>query len=276
MDRFFCVLFLIMSLLYQKTEVQGQNVYNDSIKMSNHYNAALILYSQGFYTQALDSFKYAFETGKMIYGENHYNLRNINNALGVTYRNIGQYENAIRHFLLAEQSLSGDPGRNEMAVARLYNNIGNVYYNRFNYGIALEYYQRSVDIFLDQKKVDNAEVARIYYSIANIHFKLGNFEKSLEIILKHSSQAFPQTKLYFMNLKAAALQMLEDFDRAYESYNDAIRYAKEIYRESDSRVVFQYLNFATYLIAVKDFDKALEILDNVNKIFTELINGKTQ
>ncbi|NLO03154.1 MAG: tetratricopeptide repeat protein, partial [Bacteroidales bacterium] len=132
MDAFNKILILIICISSTEISASVNNHYEDSLLMQHYYEAGLGLYSEGLYSQALDSFKYAFETGKKIYSENHFNLRNINNGLGITYRNIGQYDKALEHFLLAEQSYRSDSVKNELAIARVYNNIGNVYYNKFN------------------------------------------------------------------------------------------------------------------------------------------------
>jgi len=268
MGDLYKILTLIILLIPQRVKSDNQSVINDSIVMQNYYSSALKLYSGGFYIQALDTLSYAFETGKKIYPENHYNLRNINNALGITFRTIGQYDKAIEHFLLAEQSYLAEKEINEAAIARLYNNIGNVYFDRFNYGTALEYYQRAFDVFHKQKEKDTKGIADICYSIANTHYEMGNNEEALDIILKYQNQAEPLTLLYYLSLRAATLHMLKKNEEAYKSYNETIKYAKKLYSETDINIVFEYLNFATFLISTNNFVKAHEVLNNADRIFT--------
>ncbi len=269
MDVFHKIFFTILCLCSTGIFAMGNDHHEDSLLMRDYYQAGLGVYSEGLYSQALDSFKYAFETGKKIYSEGHFNLRSINNALGVTYRNIGQYEKALEHFLLAEQSYAPDSLKNEPALARVYNNIGNVYYNKFNYGTALEYYQRAADIFQNSKDVNYSGLSDIQYSIANIHYELRNNHKALEIINEYSSQANRGTRLYFLSLKAAVFQVMDKYREAYKSYIEAIDYAKSLYPATDLKVVFEYLNFATFLISNNNFDKAQETLDNIHNIFAE-------
>jgi len=197
MDVFRKIFIPLICIFTLGISAAGNGHKEDSLQMRHYYQAGLGVYSEGLFSQALDSFKYAFETGRKIYPENHLNLRNINNALGVTYRNMGNYDKALEHFLLAEQSYMSDTLKNELSLARLYNNIGNVYYNKLNFGTALQYYQRASDIFMNRKEVNYAGVSDIQYSMANIHYELRNNEKALEIINKYSTLAYPETRLYF-------------------------------------------------------------------------------
>ncbi|NLB25357.1 MAG: CHAT domain-containing protein [Bacteroidales bacterium] len=267
MDVLQRVIVLIICFLGLKAEISGNIIpYKDSLMMKHYYDAGLKMYSEGFYSQALDSFKIAFKTGKKVYSENHPGLRNINNVMGIVYRNIGQYDKALEHFLFSEQSFRNDSSVNETALARIYNNIGNVYYNKFNYGTALEYYQRAANIFLGQADVNLTGVSDIQYSIANIHYELKDNEKALEIIDKYISRAYPKTKLYFLSLKAAVYQVMNRYKEAHDSYMEVIKYAKDLYSQDDLNVAFEYLNFATFLIANSNFNEAGEVLDKVIKI----------
>ena len=277
MDAFNKILILIICISSTEISASVNNHYEDSLLMQHYYEAGLGLYSEGLYSQALDSFKYAFETGKKIYPENHFNLRNINNGLGIAYRNIGQYDKALEHFLLAEQSYRSDSVKNELAIARVYNNIGNVYYNKFNFGTALEYYQRAADIFLSREEVNYAGVSDIQYSMANIYYELRNNNKALEIIEEYSSLAYPESRLYFLSLKAAVFQVMNNYEEAYKSFTEAIEYAESLFSPEDLNVIFEYLNFATFLISNSNFEEALKVLDKIKIILKEkeIISGGT-
>jgi len=261
------ILFLII-INASHLQAENHHVTKDSILIEKNYTAALRLYREGFYNQVLDSLKLAYETGIRTYGKNYPALRKINNALGITYRTIGQYSNAIDRFLFVEQSYLADSGNHENSIAKLYNNIGNVYYSRFNYGTALEYYQRAADIFSKQKNIDYEGIADIYYSIANIHYELRNNKNALDIINEYTRYAYPETKLLFLNLKSAVLQVLDDYEGAYLNYKNAINYAEELYSESELSVLFQYLNFAKFLITNNYFGEARKVLDKVQGILT--------
>jgi CHAT domain-containing protein len=268
MNRFFHITILIIIISSCVLKANNQDFTKDSILMENYYNAAMERYASGFYPEALDSFRYSYEIAKQILDNNHPNLRKINNALGITYRTIGQFDNAIKHFLLVEHSYLAAPEGYELAIARLYNNIGNVYYNKFSYVVALEYYQRAADI-MRQEEMNYEWIADIYYSIANIHYELHNNKKALEIINNYYSHAGMETKLYFFNLKSAVLQELNDIDGAYKSYNSAIEFAKKLYSKSDINVAFQYLNFAKFLISDSRFREAEEVMEKAYDIFIE-------
>jgi len=123
------------------------------------------------------------------------------NALGITYRNLGDFDTAVEFFLLAEKSYLSNSESNQIPLANLSNNIGNVYLNSLDYNTALDYYQRAAAIYLEQKKIDEQGLADIYYNIANIHFQLKNHREIIQIIEKSlplsslliSSSKYPQS-----------------------------------------------------------------------------------
>jgi hypothetical protein len=61
-----------------------------------------------------------------------------------------------------------------------------------------------------------------------------------------SSSAYEDTRLLFLSLKAASLKELKK-QRSIYAYKQTIEYALDYYSDSELFVVFEYLNFATFL-----------------------------
>jgi CHAT domain-containing protein len=79
--------------------------------------------------------------------------------------------------------------------------------------------------------------------------------------------AYTDTKLYFLSLKAAIYQELGQFDNAYTSYQDVIGYAKTFYSETDLNLVFEYINYGTFLIANNKLNEAQVVLSIAENLF---------
>ena len=230
------------------------------------FNAGINLAKNFFFKEAIDSFYYSLEIRKKIFGIKTTDVGIVYNALGINYKNLGQLDEAINHFLLAEQAYYSDIGANTSRIANLYNNIGNVYKSQLNYGAALDFFQRAVNILSENDIEDKLVIADYYYSIADIHFLTGNYTKALEIIEEYSDNAYADTRLFFLSLKAAIFQTQNRTEEATRAYNQAIRYAENIYSKTDMYVAFEYLNFTTFLISAGETEKAAETLEKAKEI----------
>lgn len=264
------VKFLLSLLLIQTSiNAQNQNLKTDSLRAVEFRNEALNHFRNSRFIEAENFFKKSLNLNKKLFGEFSIETGRLYNALGITYRNLGDFDTAVEFFLLAEKSYLSNSESNQIPLANLYNNIGNVYLNSLDYNTALDYYQRAAAIYLEQKKIDEQGLADIYYNIANIHFQLDNYKEVLQITEKYISHSTSNTRLYFLSLNAATQQEINNFRKAKNSYNEAINYAKEIYSKTNLNVVFEYINYATFLIYTNQFNEAEKILEKINRIFEE-------
>jgi CHAT domain-containing protein/tetratricopeptide (TPR) repeat protein len=266
MKLLFISFFSISVVLY--TSAENQHI-NDSTLAEQTYFEAANLIRNGLYSGAIKPLKISLEIREKLYSKESYEFGLVHNALGITYRNLGNLNKAIEHFLYAEEAYLSVLDKNNLAIARLYNNTGNVYYNKLNYGTASDYYQKALNIFENQDEIDKAGIADVYYSLANTHFRLIKYNEALNIIDKYNTQAYSDTKLYFLSLKAAIYQELNQFNEAYSSYRNAINHARDLYSDSDLNLAFEYINFSDFLIKNNKIDEAESTLNFVQDIFMQ-------
>jgi CHAT domain-containing protein/tetratricopeptide (TPR) repeat protein len=267
------VIQLLLPLIIVSSISANNNAFTaDSIRAVNTYSSGMKFFKNSNYKAAIDSFLTSAQIREKIYSKESYEFGVVQNALGITYRNIGSLDKALEYFLNAESTYLRSLGENSLSIARLYNNIGNVYFSKLNFETASDYYKKALDIFENQDEIDLPGIADIYYSLANTNFKLKNYYDALYIVDKYSSQAYPDTKLYFLSLKAAIYQELEIYDKAYKSYKDAIDYAKDFYSENNLNLAYEYVNFSDFLIKnnqPKEAENVLSLAKNIlnqNKI----------
>ncbi len=256
-------------LSFQVLFSQSQEFIKDSIASRNLYYSGIALSRNFQLSEAIDSFRMSLEIRKRLFGPQSYDVAIAHSALGIMYKNIGDYDNAIEYYQLTEEYYLKDFQKNALRIARLYNNMGNVYMNTFNYTSALDYYNRAIDIYSSQSEMDVQDIAGLFYNVANIHYELNDYQKTLSIIKRYSEQSNEDTRLLFLGLKAATLQQLNRNEEAYRSYQEVIQYIKTAPSASEQDLVFEYLNFARFLIYQNAFDEAIGILEKVNTIYTK-------
>lgn len=256
--------FLSLNCLIAK----GSDRESDSLRIHALYDAGRGHFFNGMYLQALDSFNLSLQLGKEVMGPDHRFLRNINNALGITYINLGDFDNSLECFLETERSYLVDSTTAPTAIARIYNNIGNLYLGKLNYPLALDYYQRAVQIFLNQHEKDMEGIADIYYSMANIYYHQNEYDRVIETAENYASYSRPDTRLLFMSLVAASYKEQKENDKALESYRKTIAYARKIYDETDLNVIFECLVFTHFLIDIQDFNLAESMLGEIESLLS--------
>ncbi len=235
----------------------------DSLKIQLFFDEGRAFFSEGSYPEALHAFQQSLKLGEKYFASDHPFLRILNNALGITSRNMGDLNRAINYYLAIEQLYLADEHPNQVALARLYSNIGNVYTSKLNYGKALEYFHRSVEIYRNHPGEADDRMAIFYYNIANNYYLLNQFVRALEITDQYMHMADSESRLLFLDLRAASLKELSRKDEALGAYRKAVAYAREIYPETDRRVIFEYITLTNFLISTHQFDEAFKILNQV-------------
>ena len=261
---------ILVFLLAQTLSLRSMNQYlNDSLRGNETYNKALELIRIMDYSHAIDTLKVSLNIREKFYSKESYDYGKVHAAIGVAYRNLGNLDKAIDHFLLAEIAYNSKKEENQLAIARLYNNLGILYKNKLNFSTSLDYLFKSLEIFTNNEEITKADIADIYYNIAENYFHQNNYNKALEITDKFLSDAYEDTKMYFLSLKAASLKELKRNKEAHEAYRKSLEYSIAYLSEKDINIVLEYLNFAGFLISVEDFEEAMQIFARTRKIINE-------
>ncbi len=243
----------------------NQNV-NDSIRARETYSKALDLARSGEFSQAIDTFKISLFFREKYFTKESREYGIVQNALGISYRNVGNLEKAIEHFLLAEKAYNSNKAENKLAIAGLYNNIGILYKNKLNYTTSLDYLFKSLEIYSNNEEITDADIADVYYNIADNYYNQNNYNKVIEIADKYFPDAYDDTKMYFLSLKAASLKELNKNKDAYIAYQSLFDYTINYFSEDDINVVFEYLNIASFLVSISEFEEARKILLKAEEI----------
>jgi CHAT domain-containing protein len=265
----FKIIFLILFSLSTNLHSNSQPFETDSIRAIELRNNGIMAFRESNYPDAIFFFKKSLEVNKKLYGVKSYETGRLFNALGIAYKNSGNFDEAIDFFLLAEKSYLADSMTSSVLVANLFNNIGNAYKGIFDFITALKYYQRAAEIYNSQNENDISGIANIYYNIANTNYELGNYYQAFELAINYLPFSDPTTKMLFLNLKAILLNGLNKTDEAYQSYKEAISYAESYYSEKEVNIAFEYVNFIRFLISLNRYEEAFSNLNTLKNILDD-------
>ena len=267
------LLTVIFLMLYTHTILSNNQQVNDTIKAEENYMRAAELIYSGDFSEAVQLLKISSGLWEKLYTKESYEFGIAEDALGIAYNNLGSFDNALEHFLKAEKAYKSEPNM-DIFIARLYNNIGNVYFNKLNYKTAADYYINAIDILEKNKISDSSSIAGIYYSLANANHKLKKYKYAISIIDEQNTKANSDTKIMFWNLRAMIYEDLKEFNKSYNDYRKVIQLSEKHYTTSDLDLIYNYLNFANFLIKHDEFEEAQDFLQKVRELLAG--NNTTQ
>lgn len=177
-------------------------------------------------------------------------------SLGITYYNIGDFENTIQSFL---QALRIEEGRSNLkGVAQAYNNLGVVFEEIGQEEKALNYYQRSLTIKKELK--DSVFMANSISNIGYIHLNMGQVHEAL----KYFNQSLALDEL--LNNQEGIAKSLNNIGESYTAlnkYDSALYYFNLALDKNEILSTYEkaqlYNNLAKVYLKSSNYRKAIEI-----------------
>jgi CHAT domain-containing protein len=248
---------------------QNHNFHSDSIRAGKLYRMAINLGKEGLQQQALDTFFVSLAIRKNIYGNKNYKLGSVYSGIGISYKNLGNYDLALKYFNLAEKNYSLSNRFSVKNKIRIFTNIGNVYRHKLDFSKALQYFNQILSIYTNNKKSSAADIASINYKIADIYYQTKNDKKALKLIWQNINHAKIEDQVRYYILLAFINQIRTHTNKAKNNYKKAIELTTQIYGKNHINVGLQYLNYSLFLLSNNEFrdaDKTLKFAYKIIKI----------
>lgn len=143
--------------------------------------------------EVLEYFEKALAIRKKTLGEEHTDVAESHNNLGVVYSHLAEYNKAEEHYEKALFIWKKIYGEEHAHVASSYNNLGTVFSHRGKYSKAKELYEKALFILKKIYYVGHKLVATIYHNLGIVCSQLGeyfeakNYFKKARVIMKKSS-----------------------------------------------------------------------------------------
>lgn len=267
------ILLVVISFVLMFFETFGNTSKADSIRSRELNRKAIILYREGKFSEALDTFNQCLLLRKNIYGKKNYNLAPIYSGIGITYRALGLYDLALFNYILAEQNYLLKKENISIPVANIYANIGNIYRDQLDYIQALQFHERALAIYKNEGNIGKEQIASVSYNIAEILYLLREDKKAREIILQNIDNAYLEDKILYYELLAFINQVEGDLQSAGKCHRQVIELTKQLYSPQHVQVATACLNYAGALISNNNLHDAEHML---NKAYTILQSSHTK
>jgi PAS domain S-box-containing protein len=192
------------------------------------------------------------------------------NRIGIIYKNLGLYNDALEYFLKAINILERIGDTTGQDIANLYNNIGNVYRKRGDLELALEYCFKTLKI--NQCLSDKEGYAYILNNIGNIYTDLEIYDQALDYQLQSLEVKKELGNKYgistsMKNIGDIYLNIHQP-DKSLEYYHQFQEIATEM--NDKNGIASSMTDIGRAYIELKNFTMAEEYLTNALKIKTEI------
>lgn len=269
MRQLLTLIFIIFLLYYQKTAAQSLDFRSDSVKALELNRKANDLGRQGLYAQSLNVFFESLKLRQKIYGTDDPKLAPVYLGLGVTYKNLGQLDLALKYYKLAEKNY-------KTPNLFLLINIGSVYRSKLDYTNALVYYEQALAVAMANTNFNKYDIAGIYYNIADIYYLTNRNELALNVAVKYVNQAREIDQIPFYTALAYLYQIKGDIENALKSYQKRINLTIDLYGKNHMEVANAYLSYSYFLTSNNQFQEAEKNLKNAYQIISQIPSPSKQ
>ena len=192
-----------------------------------------------------------------------YKKAEILNILGVSYRDIGDYNKAIEYHEKALEIRINALGENQ---PELYNNLGISYDGLGDYNKAIEYHEKALEIGINTLGENHLDVASYYNNLGTVYNSLGDYnkaieyhEKALEIRINTLGGDHPDVADSYNNL-GISYDGLGDYNKAIEYHEKALEIRINTLGENKNHrnIIRSYVILGEIYHGLGDYNKAIE------------------
>ena len=192
-----------------------------------------------------------------------YKKAEILNILGVSYRDIGDYNKAIEYHEKALEIRINALGENQ---PELYNNLGISYDGLGDYNKAIEYHEKALEIRINTlgENKNHRNIIRSYVILGEIYHGLGDYnkaieyhEKALEIRINTLGNDHLDVADSY-DVLGEIYYGLEDYGKAIEYYEKVLEIRINTLGESHPDIADYYNNLGAAYNGLSDYNRAIE------------------
>jgi len=198
--------------------------------------------------------------------ELHRALSITHNNTGITYRKLGMYDDAMRHYQMALDSAIKAYGESHAEIAIIYNGIGTFYYSIGDLGTASEYFRQSAATFKEAEGENSNRLAILYNNLGLIHIQMDDYENALQFLERAQKikiniygEEHIETAVGYHNLASSYLNN-EEYEKAEKNYFLSLEIRQNIYGDSHPNLILPYVNIANMYIQIESYSDAREVL----------------
>ena len=215
-------------------------------------------------------------------GDNHLEVAESYNDLGLIFNKTGQYDTALHYFQKSLEIRHDLLDNKNQYIAESYNNIGIIYNKKGDYNNALYYFEKAGEIEETQSiNTNTATISQSYNNIGIILDKkedyvkaLKSFQKALAIKIKSFGEKNRTVSNSYIDI-GMIFSKKGDFNEALIAFYKALEIRKESLKENDPSIAESYRNIGKTYNQLGNHDTALSFFEKALAIEQESLGNNS-
>ena len=206
------------------------------------------------------------------YGDDHPNLAECYNNIGMVYRVQGEYDEALVQYQKSLEIQNCVLGCEDVSVAASYNNIGLVFTAQGDHKNALLQFQKSLAIKIRVFGCDSAEVSSSYNNIGGVYTQQGDLEnaliqhqKSLEISIRVFGRKHPSVAESYHNI-GLIYRTQGKYEEALDQFQKSLKIHMRVYGQDHPSVASTKYGMGRVYEERNEMDTARELFLECQRI----------
>jgi tetratricopeptide (TPR) repeat protein len=216
------------------------------------------------YEKAIDFYQMCLNIQLKTLGEEHIDLADTYNNIGIVYDDKGEYEKAIDFYQKSLDIRLKILGEEHPYVAKSINNLGVVYYNKGEYEKSVVFLQNSLDILLKTLGAEHTLAATSYNNFGVFKNSKGEYDKaidfyqkSLDIRLKILGEEHPDVADTYNNI-GVTYENKGEYDKAIDFCQKCLDIRLKTIGEEHIDVADTYNNIGVVYDDKGEYEKAID------------------
>lgn len=269
---FFTIQILFHSQVFSK---KPDSFVQDSIQALKILGKGIAAGRLGDYEEGIIYFNQVYSLYVKLYGDKSIKLVSPLNNLGIQYKNLHNLDKAIEIYKNAEALYVGAYEEDYALLGTIYVNLGNTYRLSGDYNKALEYQLNAYRILQKDSVRLNNNFQSSKYNIAETRLILGQNDEAIRFVLANLKTTLPRLKPRMFDLIALAYRNEGKFDLSEKFYLNSIKSWIDLYGMDNVELIDEYLAYASFLIAQKQYEKAFFYSEKAQTIVLKFFGEKS-
>lgn len=166
--------------MHRALSLREESIKNKDTFIAAAYNDLGLVYSQSDKDRALDYYEQALDMYLTLYGNNDPRIAIANINIGIIYRDLELYGDAVNNFETALRIWSSNFSQPHPSKAIALYNLGQTYLMLNDTKTAMEYYRQALKMYSDCFGPKHPEVASVLNAIGNLQVSDADFDAALD------------------------------------------------------------------------------------------------
>ncbi|MCC5940307.1 MAG: tetratricopeptide repeat protein, partial [Balneolaceae bacterium] len=187
-------------------------------------------------------------------------LTQLHNNIGISYRRLGNINQAMEHYQTNLSLVRETFGENHLELGYAYNSIGTVYYVIGDFATAGDHFERSASVFRSYLGENSSRYLAALNNAGLSYVQLGDLSKASTVLeraqrLKENTlgHTHPETATGYINL-AHIYSQIDEFDNALKNFELGISVLTAHYGENHPNLVSSYSQFGNFYRVINEFE----------------------